>query len=406
MISVREAVEATIAAAPRPGTERVRVAEAAGRVLREEIRAPHDSPPFDVSAMDGYAVLARDLERASEAAPVALPVAGEANAGGGATILEPGTALRINTGAPVPAGADAVVPVERVVARGDRVEFREPVAAGFAIRRAGEDYRAGRAMARPGRRLDPVGLGLLASMGLAEVEVARRPRVALLATGDELVEPGRPLGFGQIYNSTRPALAALLRAWGAEVADLGTASDEPGATRDALARGLEFDMLVTTGGVSMGSRDLVRPTLLELGAAEVFWKVAQRPGKPLFVARRATDGRETLCMGLPGNPVSVVATAILYARAALLAMQGADFRAIPATRAIARADFRGAPGLTVFARAIREADGGLVPASGQGSHQFAALAESDALAIVPPDRETVRAGEEIDAIDLREVGSR
>jgi molybdopterin molybdotransferase len=390
---------------------------AAGRILASEVHAPHDSPPFDTSAMDGFAVRAADLSSATASHPVELPIHAEVLAGGSASLsLPPGRAIRINTGAPLPLGADAIVRVEDAAIDGASARFGAPLPSGANVRRAGEDYPRGRLLLPPGTRLDPTAIGLLASLGLARVPVARSPRVALLTSGDELVEPGNPIAFGQIYNSTRYALIPMLNGWGAEVHDLGSVADTPEAAREALARGLKFDVLVTTGGVSMGSRDLIRPTLIELGARPLFWKVRQRPGLPMFVAKLDREAepdapRSTLCFGLPGNPVSVFVTAMIHARRALLAMQGARDVEPPWSRAVAGAPFGGSGGLTVYARAemiaggeAREDPGSLpriLPSAAQGSHQFSALSAAAGLARLPENRGDLAEGEIVDFLDFR-----
>ncbi|MBI3734927.1 molybdopterin molybdotransferase MoeA [Candidatus Sumerlaeota bacterium] len=423
MISVSEGLDLLLAAVRPIGAELYPLRELSGRVLAESISASHDSPPFDTSAMDGFAVRADDLA----SAPVTLPIQSESNAGENVRQeLASGKAIRINTGAPLPLGANAVVKIEDVKIEGGQVHFASPIAAGTAIRRAGEDYRKGSVLLRAGRRLDPAAIGLIASLGLAEVSIVRKPRVGLLASGDELVEPGQPLAFGQIYNSTRYALMPLLASFGAEVHDLGGIADSADATREAIRRGFEFDMLITTGGVSMGSRDLIRPTLLELGVEEIFWKVKQRPGMPLFAGikrdARASGATSTICLGLPGNPVSVFVTALVYARAALLRMQGAADCELPWRGAIAGAEFKKAPGLTVFARAdyagnhesqpgaivppSELAGGGLpvvVPSPAQGSHQFSALSSSAGIVRLEEDGSGAPKGTRLDFLELARI---
>lgn len=411
MISVAEAINLVIKSAPRLSTQDCALEHLNGRVLAEIVAAPHDSPPFDNSAMDGFAVRAADLADAKAQHPVLLRNQGEIAAGDGAhTKLRPGAALRINTGALLPLGADAVVKIEDVSLEGASVKFSAPVPVGMAVRRAGEDYCTGQEMLSPGRLLDPATIGLIASMGMASVRVARKPSVALIATGDELVEPGTPLRAGQIYNSTRHALIPLLRSFGAEVHDLGSVTDDAIATRERLAEGLRHDVMITTGGVSMGSRDLVRPTLAELGVREVFWQVKQRPGKPIYFGAAANSGsgrHGTLCFGLPGNPVSVFVTALVYVRAAMLAMQGASDTALPWRPAIAGTDFKNTTGLTVFTRvnlAPAPHASGLpvvVPAPAQGSHQFSALSSSAGLVRIPEASATIASGQRLEFLDLR-----
>lgn len=403
MIGVQAALDQLLAEVDAQPVQSTDLLNAAGRFLAEPVAAPRDAPPFDNSAMDGFAVRCADLAAAASDSPVVLPLHGEIIAGtGAAPKLEPGATLRINTGAPLPDGAQAVVRVEDVEIGEGNVKFFAPVPEGLAVRRAGEDFKAGATLLRPGRRIDSRCIGLLASLGLTRVPVARLPRVALLASGDELREPGEPLAFGQIYNSSRYALQPLLRSFGAEVHDLGKVGDTPEATREALGRGFEFDALITTGGVSMGTHDFIRPVLIELGARQIFWKVKQRPGRPIFIAKKD----RTLCFGLPGNPVSVFVTALVYVRAALLRMQGATDVDLPWRPAVAAAAFKKKVGLTFFARADyagKSVDAGLpalVPSAGQGSHQFSAFSSSAGLVRIPEDSGDVRPGQSVEFLEF------
>jgi len=409
MLSVEQALDLVLEAArPLPG-QTIDLRNAGGRFLTETIRAAHDSPPFDNSAMDGYAVRCVDLEGSGKDHPVTLALQGEVIAGDGdGRPLEAGKTLRINTGAPIPSGSDAVVQLERVGVVDDGVRFEAPPRPGLNIRRRGEDYQTGSPMLEAGQCLDARAVGLLASLGLAAVPVGRRPSVALLASGNELVEPGGSLQTGQIYNSSRYCLGALVASFGGEVHDLGVVADTREATLDALGRGLEFDVLITTGGVSMGSHDLIRPTLLELGARQILWKAKQKPGKPIFLAQ--TD--RTLCFGLPGNPVSFFVMALVYMRGALRKMQGAREWDLPWEPAVAAGTFKGSPTLTVFARADFAPDdptseqGGpprLVPSTGQGSHQFSALAGAAGLVRIPEGTTEIHPGETVDFLDFRRV---
>ena len=292
--------------------ETIAVADAAGRVLREPATSQVDLPPFASSAMDGFAVRADEV-------PAELPVAFRVAAGTPAqAALLVGTAAAIATGGAVPAGADAIVPVEHLVDHGDRVEIPEDARPGQHIRPRGGDVREGDIVAAPGTLLGPAQIGALAAVGIAEVRCSVRPRVAVLATGSELRAAGDALAPGQIYESNRPMIAAVLRAAGAEVELLPVVEDDEDAHREALERGLEADVLVTSGGVSMGPHDLVRKVVAELGVEEVFWGVSVKPGKPLSFGVRGA----TLVFGLPGNPVSSLVGSLLFVRPALLARQG------------------------------------------------------------------------------------
>jgi molybdopterin molybdotransferase len=354
------------------GGEDVPVARAAGRVVAARALAVTDLPPFDSSAMDGYAVRAVDT-------PGRLTVVGHSAAGKPETrALGAGEAIVISTGAVVPDGADAVVPVERT--SGD-VEV-ECVGSGENVRPRAGDARAGDVIVERGDVLRPAQLGALAAAGVVLVRCTRRPRVSVLATGSELRAPGEQLAPGEIYESNTVLLAAQLESAGAEVTVLRAVGDDESATRDALERGLDSDVLVTSGGVSVGPHDLVRGALAALGAEEVFWRVAVKPGKPIAFAVRG----ETLVFGLPGNPVSSLVGFELFVRPALLALQGA--------RDARPAYLPGRLGVSVrrnehrdeFLRArTRVEDGSVVldPLTGQESHMIVRSAAASALVLVP-----------------------
>jgi molybdopterin molybdotransferase len=355
--------------------ETVPIGEAVGRVLAEDARAAVDLPPFDSSAMDGFAVRAADT-------PGRLRVVGHAAAGRPeARRLEAGEAIAISTGAVVPDGADAIVPVERTARAGESVEV-ESVAAGENRRAQGGDVRAGDTVVPVGVRLGPPQVGALAAVGAARLRCARRPRVAVLATGTELRRPGEPLGPGEIYESNTLLLRAQLESAGAEVVVLPAVADDERATRAALETGLGADVLITSGGVSVGEHDLVRAALAELGAEEVFWRVAVRPGKPVAFAVRGA----TIVFGLPGNPVSALVGFELFVRPAVLALQGAREHGplyLPGCLAspLRRSDLRD----ELVRAQLRVGAGGviLVPLSGQESHMIVRAAAADALVLVP-----------------------
>jgi molybdopterin molybdotransferase len=348
----------------------VAVARAAGRCLAEDAAAVVDLPPFDSSAMDGYAVRAEDT-------PGALRVVAESAAGRPTeTVLGPGEAIAISTGAVVPAGADAVIPVERTDA-GRETATVERIERGANIRPRGGDTRAGEPLARAGQVLRPVHLGALASGGLTHVRCGRLPTAAVLATGTELRRPGEPLGPGEIYESNTILIAAQLRLLGIEAEVLEPARDDPAATRDALERALAADVVVTSGGVSVGEHDHVRGALADLGAEEVFWRVALRPGKPVAFSVRGS----TLVFGLPGNPVSSLVGFELFVRPALRALQGARDPEPELLLGILGAPLRRNPQRDELVRARLE-DGLLVPVSGQESHMIARAAAASALVLV------------------------
>lgn len=375
-ISIEEALARVLDRAQPLPAEAVPVAEAAGRVLAEPGRARVDLPPFPSSAMDGFAVRAADT-------PGTLPVVFRIAAGHPSPRpLEPGEAMGIATGGAVPGGADAVIPLEYVVEHGNDVEIPAPAHPGDHIRPRGGDVRAGDAVVDAGLRLGPAQVGALAAAGVAAVSCARRPRVGVLTTGSELRAPGEPLGPGQIYESNGALLQAALASAGALVERLAPVADEPAAHRAALERGLAYDVLVTSGGVSVGPHDLVRGIERELGVEEVFWGAAVRPGKPVaFGVRDAT-----LVFGLPGNPVSALVGCELFVRPALLALQGASepgprFEPGRTARALRRN-----PQRDQLVRARTQAgDGGpvLEPIAGQESHMIVRSAWADALVLVP-----------------------
>ena len=362
-------------------------------MLADDTVAPGDVPPFDASAMDGYALRSADTGDA----PVALRVVGEARAGAGAQAVEPGTAARISTGAPVPEGADAVVRQELTSRDGDAVRLAETIAAGNDVRYAGEDVRAGEVVLRAGTSLGPAELGVLASLDVARPAVARRPRVALVGTGDELVDPGEPLPHGSIRDTNGPSLAAAVRDAGAEVVSRVRVGDDLEATVEALRAGLEAaDVLITAGGVSVGPHDHVRTALARLDVRELFAGVELRPGRPTTFGV-APDGM--LVFALPGNPVSALMTFRLFALPALDALLGRTVPAARATTATAASALRGSRGRTTVVRCRAElASGGwrVTPTKAQGSHVLTSMLGVEALALVPPERDSIAPGEPVE----------
>lgn len=322
LISVAQAIEKILSQVTAVNeTETVNVIDALNRVLAEDLHSSIDVPGYDNSAMDGYAVNSKDCQTSGNE----LPVSQRIPAGQVGTTLEAGTAARIFTGAPIPQGADAVVMQEQCSQADNNaiintVVINTVVTAGCNIRRAGEDIKEGSLVLSAGKRLRPQELGLLASVGLAEFNVKRKIKVAIFFTGDEIVPPGQPLAPGQIYNSNRYTLNGLLQATNCEIIDLGIVPDTLDATLDVLKRAAaSADMVITSGGVSVGEEDYVRIALEKLGELSM-WRIAMKPGKP--VAYGKVDN--TIFMGLPGNPVSVFVTFLLFARSAILKMQGAE----------------------------------------------------------------------------------
>jgi len=382
-------------ARPVDGHEIVPIMAAHGRVLARGLRSSIDVPRADNTQMDGYAV------RAAEATMGArLPVSQRIPAGhvGGPLVL--GTAARIFTGGLIPEGADAVVMQEMVEADGDAVIIREAPAPGQWIRRAGEDIREGAEILRAGERLRPQAVGLAASVGLAEVSVHRRVRVACFFTGDELADPGEPLAPGAIYNSNRYVLVGLLRALGCEVSDLGNVPDSLEATRAALrAAAAGNDLIVTSGGVSVGDEDHVRPALEAEGELSL-WQIAIKPGKPLAYGKvRDATAREAHFIGLPGNPVSSFVTFLLFVRPFLLRLQGVE-RVAPTVLPM-RADFDWPrpDRRREFLRARINPEGGLELFPNQGSGVLTSTAWADGLVDNPPGGQ-VRRGDMVRFLPL------
>ncbi|MFZ0342750.1 MAG: gephyrin-like molybdotransferase Glp [Gaiellaceae bacterium] len=385
LLTLDEAHEQVLKAARPLPAENVPIAAAAGRVCAEDVRARIDLPPFASSAMDGFAVLAADL-------PGTLRISGESAAGRpfGAR-LEPGRAVAISTGAVVPEGADAVVPIENVVRKDNAVEISRPASLGANIRRRGGDVAAGSVVVPAGATFTPGRLAAAAASGASELRCARRPRVAVLATGSELVDPGGDLRPGQIYETNSLMLSSELAAAGAEIVTEPPVADDERALRDALERGLAADILVTSGGVSVGEHDLVRAVLRELGVEERFWRVSIKPGKPVSFGVRG----ETLVFGLPGNPVSALVGCELFVKPALRVLQGIPDPLPRFEPGRLAAGLRRNAERDEFVRARLRTDGEalvLEPLTGQESHMIVRSAGADALVHIPRGNGEVGAG--------------
>jgi molybdopterin molybdotransferase len=385
-LTIAEALARVLERVQTLSSEPISLGDAAGRVLAAPAAALTDLPPFPSSAMDGFAVRAADV-------PATLPVVGRIAAGRPATApLRPGQAMAIATGGVLPDGADAVVPVEAVAERPGEVQVPQPVERGANVRPRGGDVRAGDEVLPAGTVLGPSRLAALAASGIAEIRCSRRPRTVVLTTGTELRPPGAPLGPGQIYESNGVMLEALLASAGATVERLETVEDDPAAHRAMLERGLDADVLVTSGGVSVGPHDLVRAIERELGVEELFWGVAMRPGKPLSFGVR---GR-TLVFGLPGNPVSSLVGAELFVRPALLALQGAAEPRPRWERGVLATVARRNPARDELLRAISTDGAGgtveLTPVGGQESHMIVRAASADALVLVERGDGEIEAG--------------
>jgi len=393
LISLEEAL-ARIFEQVRPlDAEPVPLAAAAGRVIAEDARSPVDLPPFASSAMDGFAVRSGDT-------PGRLPIVARIAAGVPAPrALEPGQAMGIATGGVVPDGADAVIPIEYVVENDNNVEIEQVVGQGDNVRPRGSDVSAGDLVVAQGSRLGPAQIGALAAAGLVEVSATQRPHVVVLATGTELRRPGEPLGPGEVYEANGVLLATAFASAGADVEILATVADDASAHRRALESGLAADVLVTSGGVSVGPHDLVRGLLAELGVEEIFWGVAVKPGKPLAFGVRGS----TLVFGLPGNPVSSLVGAEVFVRPALLALQGASVPGpVYSAGSLASAIRRNAQrDEFVRARSVPAPTGVVLePITGQESHMIARAATADALVHAPRGDGELAAGETVRYLPL------
>jgi len=393
MISFEEARSCILSHVDVCGTERVPLLDAVGRVLAEDRNAPWDMPLWDNSAMDGYAVRSADCGKI----PCTLTVSGFLPAGARADgiIVEAGCAVRIMTGAPTPAGCDAVVPVEETDDGQQSVRLHEAVAKGQHIRLRGEDVPAGATFVQAGTLIRPPEINMLATFGLALVPVFRRPVVAIVSTGDELVELGQTPGPGEIVNSNALSLAAAVRETGAFPRLIGIARDNRDSHRELLREGLKADVLITSAGVSAGDCDFVRDVLEELGARQLFWKVGVKPGGPTAFALHG----ETPVFSLPGNPVSTMITFEEFVRPALLKMQGQRQVLRPLFKAVLVEDLKKKTGKVQIVRIRLERKEGSWLATSAGNQQTAILRtmlDANGLAILPAEDTHFAAGQEVD----------
>jgi molybdopterin molybdotransferase len=385
LIPVAEARERVLAAVHPLGAETVAIADALDRVLASDVHAHGDVPPFPSSAMDGYAIDAGPAGRK-------LTIVGEARAGTPSDRrVQEGEAVRISTGAAVPAGATAVIPQEQVEVQDGAIVIGAAVAPGEHVRPAGEVMRAGAPVLARGTRLGPSELAAAVAAGAGEVQVARRPVVRVLCTGDELREPGAELAPGEIHNSNGPMLTALAAHWGALTVPAALLADDRAATADGLTAAIDTaDVVIVSGGVSVGPHDHVKPALAKLGVEEVFWGVALQPGKPTWFGTR----ERTLVFGLPGNPVSAAVTFSLFAAPALAALQGAA-SAASIGEAVLGVAVRRNPRREQALRVRLEHRGGAtvaIPNGDQASHAITSLLGADALALIPPGEGSLEAG--------------
>ncbi len=401
LVTVEDARRFVLEGVEPLAAEPVAIDVALGRVLAEPVTAAVEVPAFDNSAMDGFAVRSADCASASVHTPVELAVVSESRAGNPSDrVAEEGEAIAISTGAAVPAGTDAVVPVELVERENGRVLLSRPLDAGANVRRAGEDLRPGELVLEAGTVLGPAEVGVLASLGRAEIPCRARPSVAVVVTGDELRDPDEVLGPGQIHDTNGFTVPGLARLAGARVVSVRRAADRREDVLDSLRQALEADVAVVCGGVSVGEHDHVRWALGELGVPERFWGVALKPGRPTWFG--LDQGSSTRVLGLPGNPVSAMVTFMLLARPLLLSLAGvAESRG--RTTAILDRPYAKKPGRTHAVRcrmSLREDGWHVIPTKDQGSHVLSSMLGADCLAFLPADAEDLPAGTRVDVEPL------
>jgi molybdopterin molybdotransferase len=396
LLEIEDARRLVLGAAMPLAAEPVDLHSALGRVLAEDLSADRPVPAFDSSAMDGFAVRAVDVADAGARSPALLRVIDESRAGAPAhASLGDGQAIAISTGAVLPAGADAIVPVEDTRRQDGRVEVLAGAAVGAHVRRAGDDVRAGQAVLARGAVIGAAELGVLASLGAATVQCSRRPRLSVLVSGDELLTPGEPFRPGAVRDSNSLTISALAHGDGAEVIGSATVQDEADATVAAIAASVKgADVAVICGGVSVGEHDHVRPSLQALGAQPAFWGLALKPGRPTWFGTLGA----TLVFGLPGNPVSAMVTFVLLVRPALRALLGLPPQPRRPT-AVMEHDYEKPAGRAHAVRcriSVHEDGWHAEPTGAQGSHVLTSMLGADALAILPTDALGVRAGERVE----------
>lgn len=387
---------------PVHAVEKVALRSALDRVLAQDLISPVNVPQHDNSAMDGYALRGADLDPAQA---VTLTVIGSAFAGGSfAGSVQAGQCVRIMTGAPIPAGCDTVVPQELTTARTD-TGVTIPAGAvkpGDNRRLKGEDLQEGNPALQRGRLIRPSDLGLIASLGVAEVPVQRRLRVAFFSTGNELRSIGEPLESGCVYDSNRYTLYGMLTRLGCDIIDMGVIRDDPVALEEAFRTGCEnADAIITSGGVSVGEADYTKQIMTRLGDV-TFWKIGMRPGRPMAFGKIASNGKSAYLFGLPGNPVAVMVTFYFLARGALLRMMGADAEPLPLLRVTSQAPIRKKPGRTEFQRGILSTDANgnrQVRITGsQGSGILRSMSEANCMVVLHHDQDSVHAGDPVDVL--------
>lgn len=395
MITVEEALDKILSHIQPLGLEKVSILEALGRVIAEDIYANRDIPPLDNSGMDGYAVRSEDIQNADQNHPVRLEVIEDLPAGFISTRkVGRGEAIRIMTGAPIPRGADTIIPVEYTKKEDSFVAIFKVVLPGENIRRAGEDVKKGERVISSGDLIRPAEVGMLASVRRSFVSVYQRPMVAILCTGEELVDVDGDLDEGKIVSSNSYTLAAQVKDCGAIPVQLGIAKDRKEEIKEKLLQGLRADVLISSAGISVGDYDFVKDVLSDLGMEMVFWKVAMKPGKPLAFGK--IQGKPVF--GLPGNPVSSMVSFEQFVRPSLLKMMGLRQIFRPVIEAILKEDIHKEPGRRHFVRALVtfERDHYFVTITGaQGSGILRSMVKANGLVIIPEDREIVRAGEKV-----------
>ena len=396
-ITVRQARETILGTVAPLESEEASLPQACHRVLTQDLTAPRSIPPWDNSAMDGFAVQAADVKTASEESPVSLAILEDIPAGKIASKpVEPGSAIRIMTGAPVPKGADAVVPVEWTRPAGENtIEVHRPPSVAANIRRAGEDVEQGATVLKAGTVLTPAAIGMAASLGHEKVPVYKRPEVAILSTGDEIAEVGTEAGPGQIYTSNSYTLMGLCQELGVPTRYLGIAADTRESLHQHLEGALSCDVIITTDGVSVGDYDYVKEVLAELGSDMKFWKIAQRPGPPL--AFGVIGGKPAF--GLPGNPVSTMVSFYQYIRPSLLKMQGHTKLYPPVVEATLEEDIPTKGARLYFLRGILRQDskgGYSVRSTGaQGSGILTSMVRANGLILIPAEQKGARKGDRV-----------
>lgn len=394
MISVEEARRKILDSIPFRSPVNCPLEDAAGKILAESARSPHPLPLFDNSAMDGYAVRAEETKGATTESPVWFVIRETAAAGTSPNpLLRKEGAIRIFTGAMIPAGADAVVKQEEVVREDGRIFIRRAIETGENIRYQGEEIQKGDLLLQPGQKLTPAATGLLAGAGLGEVPVFSPPRVGVIVTGSEIITGPEELRPGKIFDSNSFSLISALSELHLTSSFIDRSADEPDSLRRVLSEGLSrTDFLIVTGGVSVGDFDFVKDVAHAIGVEEIFWKVKQKPGKPLFFGRRG----EKFLFGLPGNPASVLVCFYEYVRPALLRSMGSRDPFLTALRAPLKDGFRKKAGRACFLKAKISADRSVAILENQGSHMMSSFAAADCLVVLPEEKEEFEKGEEVE----------